>query len=190
MNEIPARRLWLAVLCGYLALGATLQELPGYVVSRFSAGPAAAGLAVGLAFAATAATRPFAGRAADGGLARPVVLAGALLTTLAALAHLLAPDFGVLLLARLVMGAGEGALFSGALPWVLTGTPADRRGRTAGWFGLSMWGGLSAGPLLAVGMRQAGGTAAVWWTVVALPLVSVLLVASTRGQAQRSPVLP
>jgi MFS family permease len=190
MIETPAKRLWLAVLFGYLALGATLQELPGYVVNRFGGGPVLAGLTVGLAFAATAVTRPFAGRAADGGLARPVVMTGGVLTTVAALAHLLAPDVGVLLVARLLMGAGEGALFSGALPWVLTGTSAGRRGRVAGWFGLSMWGGLSAGPLVAVGMHHVGGSTAVWWTVIALPLVSTALVATTRSHWTRRPVRP
>jgi len=184
----PAKRLWAAVLCGYLALGATLQELPGYVLARFHAGPAVAALAVGTAFAATACARPFAGRAADRGLARPVVIGGAVLTTLAALLHLLAPNVEVLLLARLMMGAGEGALFSGAFPWVLAGTPANRRGRLAGWFGLSMWSGLSVGPLLAVAMHHLGGSQAVWWTVIALPLVSTTLVATTNGQHNRSPI--
>jgi MFS family permease len=75
-------RLWLAVCAGYLALGATLQELPIYVEQHFRADPAVAGLAVGLAFAATAACRPFAGRAADADLSRPVVLAGGVLTGL------------------------------------------------------------------------------------------------------------
>src|SRR2546421_9173143 len=99
---VPIRRLWLAVLCGYLALGGTLQEMPGYVVRKFGAGPAAAGLAVGMAFAATAVTRPFAGRAGDAGSARPVVLTGGLLTAVAAAGHLAAPDLEVLLIARLL----------------------------------------------------------------------------------------
>jgi MFS family permease len=178
-RPVPVRRLWLAVLCGYLALGATLQELPAYVVTEFGQGPAVAGLTVGLAFAATALVRPFAGRAGDAGLARPVVMAGGVMTALAALGHLLAPDIGLLLAARLLMGAGEAALFSGGLPWVLSGTPAGRRGRVAGWFGLSMWGGLATGPLVAVAAAHLGGSGAVWWTVVALPLVSTGLVATT-----------
>jgi MFS family permease len=176
----PVRRLWVAVLCGYLALGGTLQELPGYLVERFGSGPTMAGLAVGLAFAATALGRPFAGLAGDAGWSRPVVVLGAGLTAAGALGHLFAPSVGLLLVARLVMGAGEAALFSGALPWVLSGTPAGRGGRVAGWFGLSMWGGLALGPLLAVAAHRVGGTAAVWWLVAALPLVSAGLVASTR----------
>ncbi|WP_163573475.1 hypothetical protein [Fodinicola feengrottensis] len=63
----PVRRLWLAVLCGYLALGATLQALPAYVPARFGGGAVASGTAVGIAFLATACGRPFAGWLADSG---------------------------------------------------------------------------------------------------------------------------
>ena len=78
------------------------------------------------------------------------------------------------------MGAGEAALFSGALPWVLAGDPVAQRGRLAGWFGLSMWGGLAAGPVIAslVGDR-------VWWTVVGLAVLSTILVSTTRADPGR-----
>ena len=177
--EAPVARLWVSVLFGYLALGATLQELPRYVPERFHAGPFAVGLAVGLAFAGTAAARPFAGRAGDSGRSRATATAGALLTAAGAAGNLVAPDLGMLLVARLVMGVGEAALFSGALPWVLAGVRSSRSGRVAGWFGLSMWCGLSAGPLLAVAASHAGGSSAVWSLVIALPLVSVALLATT-----------
>jgi MFS family permease len=192
-SAAPVRRLWLAVLAGYLALGATLQTLPGFVVQRFHGGPVDAGLAVGIAFAATACARPFAGRAADAGHARPVVLLGGLLTAVGAAGHLLAPNLAVLLLSRMVMGAGEAALFSAALPWVLTGTPAHRRGRTAGWFGLSMWGGLATGPLVAAIIQDEASAIAVWWCVLALGLASAALVATTphpQVPAQRPAALP
>ncbi|TDD73295.1 MFS transporter [Actinomadura rubrisoli] len=182
-DQVPVARLWLAVLCGYLALGATLQELPGYVAGHFQQRPFIVGVTVSLAFAGTAAARPFAGRAGDLGRARPIAMAGAALTALAGAGHLLAPDIGTLLVARLVMGVGEAALFSGCLPWVLTEVDASRRGRVAGWFGLSMWAGLSGGPLLAVGMAWAGGSSAVWAAVVTLPVVSTVLIASTRRPA-------
>jgi MFS family permease len=172
--------LWLAVLCGYLALGATLQELPVYVSAHFHQRPFAVGIVVGIAFAGTAAARPLAGRAGDAGRSRPVAMAGGALTAVAGAGHLLAPDIETLLLARLVMGIGEAALFSGCLPWVLAGTDASRRGRITGWFGLSMWGGLSAGPLLASAVAAVSGTTAVWSAVVALPIVSTVLIASTR----------
>ncbi|WP_410791380.1 MFS transporter [Kribbella sp. C-35] len=172
---VPVRRLWAAVLCGYLAFGAALQALPSYVPEKFGGGALASGTAVGMAFLATACGRPFAGWLADAGWSRPVVVAGGLLAALGGLGQLLAPNLGVLLLARLVMGAGEAALFSAALPWVLAGTRMAQRGRLAGWFGLSMWGGLAAGPLLGTLVGDW-----VWWAVVALSATSAVLVLTTR----------
>ncbi|WP_165552986.1 MFS transporter [Kribbella speibonae] len=177
---VPVRRLWVAVLCGYLAFGAALQALPSYVPEKFGGGALASGTAVGIAFLATACGRPFAGWLADAGWSRPVVVAGGVLAALGGLGQLLAPSLGALMAARLVMGAGEAALFSGALPWVLAGTRTAQRGRVAGWFGLSMWGGLAAGPLLGtlVGER-------VWWVVVALSAASAALVLTTRRDPGR-----
>lgn len=181
-SSTPVRRLWLAVLCGYLALGTTLQSLPSYVQQHFHGGPLLAGTAVGIAFLATACTRPFAGRLADVGRARPVVALGGLLGALGGAGHLLAPDVSVLLVSRLVMGAGEAALFSGAIPWVLAEVPPERRGRVAGWFGLSMWGGLATGPLIGVWLHDWQGFTAVWWGVMVLGAVSTATVLTTAAQ--------
>lgn len=172
--------MWVAVLSGYLAFGAALQALPSYVPEKFGGGALASGTAVGIAFLATACARPFAGWLADAGWSRPVVLTGGVLAAIGGLGQLLAPDLVGLLLARLVMGAGEAALFSGALPWVLSGTRMIQRGRLAGWFGLSMWGGLAGGPVIAT---LVGGR--VWWTVVGLSLASVVMVATTRSDPSR-----
>ncbi|TCC48775.1 MFS transporter [Kribbella capetownensis] len=177
---VPVRRLWVAVLCGYLAFGATLQALPAYVPEKFGGGALASGTAVGIAFLATACGRPVAGWLADAGWSRPVVVAGGVLTALGGLGQLLAPSLIILMIARLVMGAGEAALFSAALPWVLSGMRMAQRGRAAGWFGLSMWGGLAAGPVIAslIGDR-------VWWVVVGLAAASALLVLTTRSDPGR-----
>ncbi|NLU76225.1 MFS transporter [Streptomyces sp. HNM0575] len=180
-DAAPLLRLWSAVLCGYLALGATLQALPSYVVRHFHAGTLAAGTTVGIAFLATACARPFAGRLADAGHARPVVVTGGTLAALGGAGHLLAPGLVSLLLARLVMGAGEAALFSGALPWVLGRAAPERRGRVAGWFGLSMWSGLALGPVVAVGLHRGLGFSGVWWGVVLLGAAAAALVLTTRG---------
>lgn len=175
---VPVRRLWVAVLCGYLAFGAALQVLPAYVPEKFGGGALASGTAVGIAFLATACGRPFAGWLADAGRSRPVVIAGGVLAAVGGLGQLLAPDLVMLLVARLVMGAGEAALFSAALPWVLSGARTSERGKLAGWFGLSMWGGLAVGPVLAGAVS--GPIRLVWWMVIGLCVVSVGLVFTTR----------
>jgi MFS family permease len=197
-QPVPVVRLWTAALFGYLALGATLQELPIYVTTRFHTGPLAVGVTVGLAFAGTAAARPFAGRAGDSGRSRAVGIAGGTLTSIAAVGHLLAPNLELLLAARLAMGVGEAALFSGTLPWILSAADQSRGGRNTGWFGLSMWSGLCVGPLLAVCANGLAGAGGVWLLIICLPVVSTLLIASTRRmvrpialrERQRSKLIP
>ncbi|HUS21351.1 MAG TPA: MFS transporter [Aeromicrobium sp.] len=184
----PVARLWCSVFAGYLAFGGTLQTLPGWLRSQFDAGPATVGLAVGIAFVATAICRPFAGRAGDAGRARGVVMTGGALIVCGAVGQWLAPHVTVLLLARLVMGAGEAALFSGALPWALSSAPPDRQGRFAGWFGLSMWGGLALGPIVASAVTLAGGENAAWLTIVALGLASFAVVVTGPVQMRHDPV--
>jgi MFS family permease len=169
------------VLCGYMSLGATLQALPSYVVQHFHGGPLVAGSAVGIAFFSTACARPFAGRLSDAGYARPVVAFGGALGAIGGVGHLIAPDAVSLMVARLVMGAGEAALFSGAIPWVLADTPPQRRGRAAGWFGLSMWGGLALGPVLALVLHRVDGFTGVWWGVIVLGIGAAALVLTTSG---------
>lgn len=182
VTNSPVKRLWLAVFAGYLAFGATLQLLPGWVDQRFHAGAFTVGTAVGIAFGATALCRPIAGRAGDAHRARPVVMVGGVLITLGAACQWLAPTVAVVLAGRLIMGAGEAALFSAALPWVLAGVPAARRGRVAGWFGLSMWGGLAVGPLMSVAAIVLGGSRGAWVLIIALGVASTLLVSSTHRQ--------
>jgi MFS family permease len=176
----PAIRLWLIVLCGYLALGETLQVLPSMTASRFEAGPVLVGLVISVASLAAAAMRPVAGRAADTGRARTSVLAGGILGMLGGLGHLWAPNLAVLIGARLLLGAGEGALFVAAVSWVLRLVKPERRGSMAGWFGLSMWAGLALGPILAVGLEHLGGLNAVWAAVIGLPAAGFVLALTTR----------
>jgi MFS family permease len=176
----PVARLWLAVLCGYLALGATLQVLPRFVTRRFDAGSELVGAVIAVASLAAAALRPVAGWAADAGWARRSVLTAGALGVLAGLGHLWSPNLGVLLSARLLFGASEGALFVAAVAWVLRLVRPERRGGIAGWFGLSMWGGLALGPALAVGLGHLGGLNLVWVAVIALPAVGLALTLTTR----------
>lgn len=174
----PVRRLWLSVFLAYLAFGGTLQLLPMSLESRFQSNAASIGLAVGIAFAATAACRPFAGWAGDAGAGRQVVVLGGVLTLAGVLGQALAVDEWHVLLARVAMGSGEAAVFSAALPWVLRGVPVNRRSSTSGLFGMSMWSGLSLGPLLAGGVALGGETMA-WLTLAALGLASALVAVAT-----------
>nr|CEL22993.1 Transporter, putative [Kibdelosporangium sp. MJ126-NF4]CTQ90133.1 Transporter, putative [Kibdelosporangium sp. MJ126-NF4] len=178
------KRLWLAVLCGYLGLGATLQVLPEWVITRLHGSAAAAGAAVGVAFFATALARPAAGASADVGRPRRFVVTGGALVAVGAVLSAVAPTLPLLFTGRVVMGAGEAFLFGAALAWVLSATRKADRGRISGWFGLSMWGGLAVGPLVASAVRDRFGEVAVWTAVVAFGIVSAACAAATWRSAQ------
>jgi MFS family permease len=178
-RNVPFLRLWAATFLGYVALGATLQILPEYLTARFALGPAGVAGMIAVASVAAAMMRIVAGGAADGGASRRVVLLGSLCGVLGGMAHTFASGLPVLVLGRLCLGAGEASLFTGAVAWVLQGTAAVQRGRTAGWFGLSMWAGIAVGPFLAVGVMRLGGARAVFTGVTLLPVVAMLLVATT-----------
>jgi MFS family permease len=173
-GSMSIKRSWAAVLCGYLALGATIQALPGLELG----GAAATGALVTLAAAATAIARPFAGRWADRGA--PVARVGAALVAAGAVGHLLAQTVPAMAAARLLLGAGEGALFTGALVAVLQDAPAVRRGRLIGHFGLSMWGGLALGPVMAT----AFGDHALWFATAAALAAAALTAAAPRHATQ------
>ncbi|MGW9159019.1 MFS transporter [Microbacterium sp. NPDC055665] len=182
-NAPPVRRLWATVFLAYLAFGGTLQLLPLTLSTRFHSDAAFIGLTVGIAFAATALCRPIAGWASDAGAGRRVVILGAALTLAGTLGQALAATEWHVLVSRVVMGAGEAAVFSGALPWAWRQVPPHKRGGASGLFGLSMWSGLALGPLVA-STAVLGGQRIAWLTLAALGLGSLIVVVTTRSSGR------
>ena len=176
----PFRLLWVAAFLGYVGIGATIQVMPAYVEDRFAGSAFAAGLAVTVGFLATMLARPIAGRLADGGGPRRIVLAGALIAAFGGLGHLAAPSLPWLVVARLLLGLGEGALFTASIGWVLATTPMRSRGSIAGRFGLSMWSGLTIGPILGAALLGTAGFQAVWLTAALLPGFGFMIVSLAR----------
>jgi nitrate/nitrite transporter NarK len=132
-----------AVLC-YAALGAVLRVLPELVGD-----PAALGLLVGAPALTAVVTRPVGGRLADRMGPAPVMFAGAALMAAGVAPALAWSSTGALLGSRLAVGAGEGAMMSAAVLWLLRLAGPERRGQALGHIGLANYAGLTAGPLLA-----------------------------------------
>src|SRR3954447_17825800 len=137
-----------ATLLGFFAVGAVLPILPRYVRGPIGSGDLAVGVVVG-AFAFTAVVgRPVGGRMADATGRRRVVVAGLLITSAAGLLYLLPLGVGGLVFARLVLGIGDGWVFTAGATWIVDLAPESRRGQAIGMFGLAVWGGLAFGPVL------------------------------------------
>ena len=92
--------------------------------------------------------RPVAGRLADRRGRKPAVLLGSLLVAVAGFLYLLPLGVPGLIAARLVLGAGEGTVFTAGSAWIVDLAPPERRGRVIGLYGLAVWAGLSIGPLI------------------------------------------
>jgi MFS family permease len=159
-----------ATLLCFLAIGAVLPVLPRYVTGPLGEGDVWVGIVTG-AFALTAlVVRPIGGRLADRGGRRRVVLAGMLLAALAGALYFL--PFGVagLIFARLVLGIGDGWVFTAGIAWTIDLAPEERRGQAIAMYGLAIWGGLSLGPLIGEGLYGVAGFDAVWAFAALAPL--------------------
>lgn len=160
---------------GLIAVGSVLPVLPRYVRGPLDSSDLAVGVVIGSYAITGLLLRPIAGRLADTRGRRPTVLVGALLVSLSGLLYL--PHLGIpgLIGARLVLGAGEGALYTAGSAWIVDMAPPARRGRILGLYGLAVWGGLSVGPLLGEVLLHATGYETVWTCAAVLPLVGAAI---------------
>ncbi len=157
--------------CGLLAVGAVLPVLPRYVHGPLDAGNVAVGVVIGSYAITGLLLRPVAGRLADRRGRKPTVLVGSILVAVSGFLYLLPLGVGGLIAARLVLGAGEGTVFTAGSAWIVDLAPPDRRGRVIGLYGLAVWAGLSVGPLIGELLLHASGYTLVWIFAGAAPLL-------------------
>jgi MFS family permease len=161
--------------CGLLAVGAVLPVLPRYVPGPLDGGNIAVGVVVG-AYAATGLLlRPVAGRLADHRGRRPTVLVGSILVALSGFLYLVPLGIPGLIIARLLLGAGEGTVFTAGSAWIVDLAPPERRGRVIGLYGLAVWSALSVGPLIGELLLHASGYTLVWVFAAVMPLLGALI---------------
>jgi MFS family permease len=167
--------IFAVTFCGLVAVGSVLPVLPRYVRGPLHEGDLAVGVVIGCYAITGLLLRPVAGRLADRRGRKPTALAGALLVALSGLLYLPSLGLAGLIAARLVLGAGEGSLYTAGSAWIVDLAPVARRGRVLGLYGLAVWGGLSVGPLAGELLLEAGGYRAVWLFAAAMPLVGAAI---------------
>jgi MFS family permease len=171
--------IFMVTMLGLLSVGATLPVLPRYVTGPLDSGNVAVGIVTG-AFAVTGlACRPLAGRFADTYGRKPTVLVGSIASAIAGalyfLPELLPVGVPGLVVARLFLGIGEGAVYTAGSAWVVDLAPIERRGRILGFYGLAIWGGLSLGPPIGELILRATSFEMVWAFATAAPLLGALI---------------
>jgi len=167
--------IFAVTFCGLIAVGAVLPVLPRYVDGPLGAGNVAVGIVIGSYAITGLLLRPFAGRFADRRGRKPAVLVGSLLMAAGGFLYLLPLGVGGLIAARLVLGAGEGTVFTAGSAWIVDLAPPERRGRVIGLYGLAVWAGLSIGPLFGELIQHSAGYTPVWIFAGAMPLVGALI---------------
>ncbi len=160
---------------GLVAVGAVLPVLPRYVHGPLDAGNIAVGVVIGSYAVTGLLLRPVAGRIADRRGRKPAVLLGSVLVAIAGFLYLLPLGVAGLIGARLVLGAGEGTVFTAGSAWIVDIAPPERRGRVIGLYGLAVWSGLSIGPLIGELLLHASGYTLVWLFAGAAPLVGAVI---------------
>ena len=172
--------IFAVTFCGLVGVGSVLPVLPRYIHGPLDSGDITVGVVIGSYAVTGLLLRPVAGRLADTWGRKPTVLAGAALVALSGLLYL--PSLGIagLIVARLILGAGEGGVYTAGSVWIVDLAPDERRGRVLGLYGLAVWGGLSVGPLLGEVLLDLGGYTAVWIFAAAMPVLGALAALGAR----------
>jgi MFS transporter, DHA2 family, methylenomycin A resistance protein len=125
--------------------------------------------------------------------ARYVGLAGLVVFALGAASGALASSMTVLIISRVIQGAGAGLVSPAALAGAVSGFPPARRGAALGIWGASAGVANLIGPLLGGLLTVAFGWRANWWVLVPLALLCIAAIArylpplatSGRGGSER-----
>jgi MFS family permease len=130
----------------FIAMGALIPTVPRFVEDELAGNGLAVGIGVGSLAVTAAALRPWVGRMGDTHGRRVLAVGGAAVVAVSILGYAAATELWMLVLARLVTGAGEAAMFVGVATAAQDLAPDHRRGEAASYFSVSLYGGLAVGP--------------------------------------------
>lgn len=199
MTSAPARdpaqrqlRLLATVLfISYLCVGMALPVVPIHVTQQLGLSNAWAGLAVGIAFLSTVASRGFAGSLSDRRGAKLAVrrglifyAAGALMSAAAGLASLGAwPALAILVGGRLLLGLGESLVAVGVISWGIGLVGPARSGQVLALVGAAIYGAIAVGGPIGLVLFERLGFAVVMAISAGLPVLGLLAIRRVDGVA-------
>ena len=164
-----------AALAFYIGGGLILPITPRFVESRLGGGTFEIGIVFASYAIASLLLRPLVGWSSDRFGRRPLLIAGALLTVLGMLLHLVAVDVAILVMARSLLGAGEGFFLVAALAAASDLAPPSRRGEALSLVSLSLYLGIAIGPLIGETLIGDGNFDLVWLASAGIGAMAVVL---------------
>jgi MFS family permease len=167
--------LSLAVLVFFVAGGILIPVTPLFTREVLLGDKIAIGVVAGAFAVASLLMRPFSGRLSDQRGRRIALLIGAAISVGAAAGHLVASSLEILIVMRVLLGAGEALFFVAGLAAATDLAPEKRRGEAISLISLSLYLGIAIGPLLGEFIHDAWGYAAVWLVTAGLYVGSVAL---------------
>ena len=140
--------LCLSALFSALGFSSVIPTVARFVVTDLNGGDLEVGIALGVFSFSAVLARPWIGRLGDRKGRRLLIAGGSFVPAIVLAAHALADSYLILLLARLAMGAVQGAFFVGTVTLTTDLAPEHRRGEAASYFSVAIYGGMAFGPWL------------------------------------------
>ncbi len=174
-SQAAAYALFIATLINVLGIGAVIPVLPLFIKGPVGGGDLAVGLVIG-AFSFTGILmRPIGGRIADRRGRKRVHILGIAISALGAALLFIPAGVPGLIISRLLVGIGEGWVYTAGITWIVDLAPKEGRARIVGLFGISVWGGITIGAVLGSVILDSAGYNAVWAFAVVAPLIAILI---------------
>jgi MFS family permease len=162
--------LGLASMLAFGSVGAVNPVLPRFVRDELGGSNTAVGLVIGSFAVSAILIRPFLGRLGDRRGLRLLVQMGCLLAGTGLVANLLVHSVAMAVPARLLVGAGQAAIMTGATTLAVNLAPAHRRGEATSYILVSFHFGLALGPVAGELLLEAGSFQTVWLATGGLAL--------------------
>ena len=157
------------------SIGMLLAIVPVYADDELGVGSFGVAVAVAAVSPMVLAVQPLAGRYADRNGRRVLIVVGGMLAAVAVAGYVFVEALPLLVVLRLLTGAGEAMVLVGAATIVTDLAPERRRGEALSIFSLGLWGGLALGPLLGELVLGNDRFNAVWLLAASSCLVTGLI---------------
>lgn len=168
----------------YFCTGLPLAVLPGYVHDTLGYNSAVAGLVISVQYLATFLARPLTSSLCDQLGPRRAVTYGLLacglsgLLTLAAISLDDLPSVTLLglLLGRVLLGAAQGLMGTGALSWAIARAGVEHAARVISWNGIAVYGAIAAGAPLGMLLADRFGAGSLGTVTLALAIIGLAVI--------------